>query len=952
MSLVVANASGPITVTIPLISSVPGRIYTVKDSGSASATNTVTIVATAGNTFESGVGSYVLNTPSSYISFIGNATTSKWRVLGSTNPDTPITSLVQPASVGVLGPGTGSVGSLTVSGQATLGNTNTGNLVVSANTAVNTLTASGQTTLANTSNTGSLAVSGTLTARNIDFTGVLTSNGTTFSGAPAGINSSGNVGIGAAAGATTLLVTGSQSNTGTLDVSGNTTVRGTLTAGGFTGKLSTGAWINSTDDKPRLFFTTNSSSIYRSADRHYFRNSTDTDLVDIDGIGRTTFASTDHNSITANGGIWIKDKGLSFRPIEGTSTAVNNSPWYGIGWANKFLGGGTNNSVQIAGYSGINFLTGGPNDSYGSDLCIFGSKVGIANTNPQATLDVSGNSILRGDLTVEKVKSSGYFTPGNAYTESVNTLKSGNGEGTYIGWNGSGGIGETNIICNRGGGAGGFYFAITDTSGNNTSTPLTISPTSVNMNSNLTISGNEVNIAANGNTYNDMRISFRHHDNPALFNERQFINVNSTMDEISIAAGVYNSGANWIPYNTAGTPLVSFISCRKDKIVFFTGSMSAATADTSVVPTVTIAPGVMTVNGTSITRDSITLSPSDNIYYGTSSSWPAQTPLVISAGGGSFNGNGSVYSAANDLILKGQDITGGSLATAASIHIQGGHSINGANNSDNAIFFNTAGSQRGFFNNSGFNTTFINVSGSSTLPYGAGTFFGVTDAGRTLQSTAASATAMSITAPNFIFSGEGFLAASDERIKKNIVPVTDSLDVVNKLNLVSFDYIDTIQHTSTKHGLIAQQVKEVYPDAVVKTKEFIPSVFKLASSCIKAENLTITSPVATGFSVNDKVRLYISDDTTYENEEKYETEVLEIISETEFVVKASEKFTQGMNVFIYGKQVDDFLAIDKPLIGLLAAGACKVLSQQVSTLQQENMELRSTIAAILEKYPL
>jgi hypothetical protein len=260
---------------------------------------------------------------------------------------------------------------------------------------------------------------------------------------------------------------------------------------------------------------------------------------------------------------------------------------------------------------------------------------------------------------------------------------------------------------------------------------------------------------------------------------------------------------------------------------------------------------------------------------------------------------------------------------------------------------------------------FINVVNSKGLTYGAGKFFTKTS-GATLDTTGASAANLSITATQFIFSAEGFIAASDERIKKNIKPVTDSLDVVNKLNLVSFDYIDIIKHKSAKHGLIAQQVKEVYPEAVIKTKDFIPSVFSVATTYEKTDdNVTITSAV-TGFSVNDKIRLFISDDTTYENEEKYETEVLEIISDTQFVVKAWDKFTTGKNIFIYGKEIDDFLAIDKPLIGLLATGACQTLSGQVSTLQSESSHastitgqqastitgLEATIAAILEKYPL
>ena len=202
MSLVVVNATGPTTTTLPLISSLPGRTITIKDSGSASGTNTVTIQTTAGNTFETGVASYILNTPLAFITFLGNPTTLKWRVIATTYADVPITISTVTQATGTLG---GAAGTLT------------------------TLSVSGLTTLGNSSNTGNLGVAGTTTlnsvsATNINFSGTLSSNGTTFSGAPAGINSAGSVGIGAAAGATTLLVTGTQSNTGTLGVAGATTL--------------------------------------------------------------------------------------------------------------------------------------------------------------------------------------------------------------------------------------------------------------------------------------------------------------------------------------------------------------------------------------------------------------------------------------------------------------------------------------------------------------------------------------------------------------------------------------------------------------------------------------------------------------------------------------------------------------------------------------------------------
>ena len=123
--------------------------------------------------------------------------------------------------------------------------------------------------------------------------------------------------------------------------------------------------------------------------------------------GLTKFGSSNDNSITANGGLWIKDKGISVNATNGTNDSVNTAPWYGIGSANKFLGGSANKSVQLAGYAGINFITAGPNLAYGSDMAIVANKVGIANTNPQATLDVSGSFNVAGQTTLSNTSNTG-----------------------------------------------------------------------------------------------------------------------------------------------------------------------------------------------------------------------------------------------------------------------------------------------------------------------------------------------------------------------------------------------------------------------------------------------------------------------------------------------------------------------------------------------------------------
>jgi hypothetical protein len=327
--------------------------------------------------------------------------------------------------------------------------------------------------------------------------------------------------------------------------------------------------------------------------------------------------------------------------------------------------------------------------------------------------------------------------------------------------------------------------------------------------------------------------------------------------------------------------------------------------------------------------------------------------VAIRAGPDVTNGDGGVnrYVSGANLILVGQSLTwgGGGVAEGAHIDIEGGRSREGAINGPNSIFFYTQGSLRCSMGGSaeallvnGNNNVSVS-SGWQLHSGGAQVFGGGTDI-------------VGIKSVGTVWCSSGrFAVSSDERIKKNIKPVTDSLDIVNKLNIVSFDYID-IMRVSEKHGLIAQEVNKVYPYAVSIQRDYIPSVFNLGTYT-KADNVKITSPVSHGFIVNDKIKLYINQDNNPDTRDfEYNTEVLEVISETEFVVKPWENFQEGKDLFIYGKEVNDFLGVDKPLIGLLAAGACKVLSEKVTSLQAtvdaqaaEIASLKATVAAILEK---
>ena len=60
-------------------------------------------------------------------------------------------------------------------------------------------------------------------------------------------------------------------------------------------------------------------------------------------------------------------------------------------------------------------------------------------------------------------------------------------------------------------------------------------------------------------------------------------------------------------------------------------------------------------------------------------------------------------------------------------------------------------------------------------------------------------------------------AYSDVRLKKNITPITGALDMVKRLRAVYFTRVDDPQERQ-QIGVIAQEVREVFPQVVIETK--------------------------------------------------------------------------------------------------------------------------------------
>ena len=160
-------------------------------------------------------------------------------------------------------------------------------------------------------------------------------------------------------------------------------------------------------------------------------------------------------------------------------------------------------------------------------------------------------------------------------------------------------------------------------------------------------------------------------------------------------------------------------------------------------------------------------------------------------------------------------------------------------------------------------------------------------------------------------------------------------------------YIDALEKGDRpQKKLIAQQVKQVYPIAVNTTTDFIPNVYQLTqSTAYNAEYklLTIRTEKAHSFAVGDMVRI-IDEDASRE------VEVLTVVDDHAFTI-ASEKALK--KVFVYGKQVDDFLALDYDALSMLNVSATQELSKRIDTqqssikrLEAENALLKSALLGI------
>ena len=204
---------------------------------------------------------------------------------------------------------------------------------------------------------------------------------------------------------------------------------------------------------------------------------------------------------------------------------------------------------------------------------------------------------------------------------------------------------------------------------------------------------------------------------------------------------------------------------------------------------------------------------------------------------------------------------------------------------------------------------------------------------------------------NIAVLGPYLVLASDERIKENITDVNDNyaLTTLRNIPVRYYEYKDKTRGVNRTIGFIAQEVREILPEAVNLAQHFIPNVMSLLSNIswekIDTNKYKLTSNLQDVSGV--KYRFYVLDNIENENERE---------KEVELVGNSDNTFTfdhPWKTIFCYGKQVDDFHRLDKNKLFTINFSATQELDRQqqadkakIASLETKVASLESELAAI------
>ncbi len=224
------------------------------------------------------------------------------------------------------------------------------------------------------------------------------------------------------------------------------------------------------------------------------------------------------------------------------------------------------------------------------------------------------------------------------------------------------------------------------------------------------------------------------------------------------------------------------------------------------------------------------------------------------------------------------------------------------------------------------------ANGSATFPNNTAEGFNSTDTSlHGLSGTQATA----IYANGAIVSTNYFVAISDARVKL-VLGRSDAardLDTLGRIEITDYRYKDVMTHgDAVFKKVIAQQVEQVFPPAVTRGLGEIPDIYQ------RARFADGWIELATDLKPGERVKLIAGQ----------EQGVYEVLAVEANRFRTAFK-PAGEVVFVYGREVQDFRAVDYDAIAMLNVSATQELARKLTRAEDENTALKQRVAALEAK---
>lgn len=233
----------------------------------------------------------------------------------------------------------------------------------------------------------------------------------------------------------------------------------------------------------------------------------------------------------------------------------------------------------------------------------------------------------------------------------------------------------------------------------------------------------------------------------------------------------------------------------------------------------------------------------------------------------------------------------------------------------------------------------LDVAGSVLLPNSlTSAYFTGASTGLTTWST--DYLSVSIRANGYVV-GTGIGAISDARIK-HVSGRSNSardLDLLNGIEITDYTFRDAAEKGTRPHKkVVAQQVEQVFPQAVSRMTDVVPDIFRRAR--VTAGWIFL----ATDLTVGERVRLISSNGRR----------AVHVVTAVEPERFRTDFTGDGDELFVYGREVKDFRVVDYEAIAMLNVSATQELHRRVEqqsavlvTLTEDVAALRAALATAL-----